>query len=66
MKALLFGKLDPKRRKAPPVYDTHNHTVFDTANGTSLLAPEWDKGNDDPDAIRSSLGLDDKRHPPSE
>jgi len=68
MKTLFFGKLDPKRRKlrVPFTPRTADEPAYDTAHGTALLTPEWDKGNDDPNAIRSSLGLDDKRHPPSE
>jgi len=76
MKTLLFGKKDPrnakpgwlKRRGAvglTPRGDDGN--AYDTADGTALLTPEWDKGNDDPAVIRSSLGLDvSKRQPPSE
>lgn len=77
MKTLLFGAKDPrntrpgwlKRRSfvglTPPDADANG--AYDTADGTALLTPEWDKGNDDPEVIRSSLGLDvSKRQPPSE
>lgn len=68
MKSLFFGKLDPSRRKPLklPSVPRDGQAPFDTAHSTALLTPEWDKGNDDKDAIRSSLGLDDHRHPPSE
>lgn len=64
MRQLLFGKLDPKRlrklamRRYPR---TAQDDAYDTANGTTLLTPEWDKGNDDRDAIRSSLRLDEHK-----
>lgn len=66
MKTLFFGKLDPKRRRRLPTVPREGGETFDTAHGTAVLTPEWDKGNDDPVAIRSSLGLDDTRRPPAE
>lgn len=67
MKTLFFGRLDPKRRRGrPPGAPVEGGEAFDTAHGTAVLTPEWDKGNDDPVAIRSSLGLDDTRRPPAE
>lgn len=77
MKTLLFGKRDPRSvgrawRKRFTVFgltppDGDGTACYDTTDGTALLTPEWDKGNDDPAVIRSSLGLDvSKRQPPSE
>ena len=50
----LFGR--PKRPAGPPGNDPHNE----------LLNREFDQGNDDLDAIKSSLGVADKRRPASE
>lgn len=65
MRPMLFGKKDPKRqRKAWSAVP--DGTPFDSASSTQLLTPEFDKGNDDVTAIRSSLGLLDTKHPAQE
>lgn len=67
MRPLLFGKRDLKRQQPLPAVSRDGGVAFDTADSTVLLTPEFDKGNDDVTAIRSSLGLDtDKRRPASE
>lgn len=67
MKTLLFGKRDPRRqRRSTPVVGAGLDPAFDTVNSTVLLTPEFDKGNDDVTAIRSSLGLVDAKRPPQE
>lgn len=65
MRPFLFGKRDPKhQRKVWPVVP--DGTPFDSASSTQLLTPEFDKGNDDVTAIRSSLGLLDTKRPAQE
>lgn len=38
--------------------------AYDTADSTALLTPEFDKGNDDVTAIRSSLDLEARKRSP--